>query len=74
MNNLQVALDQKSYPLMMHLSITSKVTGLTDEQGTYNPETQTSTTSAMSGSWSTRSASSYVGPLSPRDDDSKEDD
>ncbi|OCQ93646.1 hypothetical protein AMR42_08465 [Limnothrix sp. PR1529] len=73
MNNLQVALDRKSYPLMMHLSITPKLSDLADEQATYNPATQTSNTSAMSGSWCNRS-NSTGGIMQDNDDDSKEDD
>jgi hypothetical protein len=74
MNNLQVALDQKSYPLMMHLSIIPKLSDTADEQATYNPATQTSNTSAMSGSWCSRSGSTGKGLFDTPDKDTKEDD
>jgi hypothetical protein len=74
MNNLQVELDRKSYPLMMHLGIAPKLSDVADEQATYNPATQTSNTSAMSGSWSTRSGSTDKGFVTPKDDDQREDD
>ncbi|MEB3117581.1 MAG: hypothetical protein VKL01_04360 [Limnothrix sp.] len=76
MNNLQVALDQKSYPLMMHLSIIPKLSDLADEQATYNPVTQTSNISAMSSSYCKRSGSTNKGllDLAPLDSDSQKDD
>jgi hypothetical protein len=74
MNNLQVELDRKSYPLMMHLSIVPKLSDAADEQATYNPATQTSNFSAMSGSWCPRSGSTDRGFITPKDDDQKEDD
>ncbi|TAD76140.1 MAG: hypothetical protein EA001_12820 [Oscillatoriales cyanobacterium] len=73
MNNLQVALDRKSYPLMMHLSISPKLSDLADEQATYNPATQTSNFSAMSGSWCNVSSSTDR-VFTANDDDSQEDD
>ncbi|RFP63042.1 MAG: hypothetical protein BJG00_001710 [Limnothrix sp. CACIAM 69d] len=73
MNNLQVELDRKSYPLMMHLSITPNLSDAADEQATYNPATQTSNFSAMSGSWCNRSGSTFK-MFDTNDDDSQEDD
>jgi len=60
----------KSYPLMMHLSILPKY-DIASEKVSYDATTQTSNTRAMSGSWSTKASSS--GFWTP-DDDSQEDD
>jgi hypothetical protein len=65
-------LDKQSYPLMMHLSIIPKY-DLASEKVSYDATTQTSKISGMSGSWSTRSASSS-GAFGPRDDDQAQDD
>jgi len=73
MTTTQLALDKKANPLMMHLSILPKYGISEEETFSYDPSTQTSNISSMSGSWSTRAGSSGDGPFS-RDDDQKEDD
>ncbi|NEP63569.1 MAG: hypothetical protein F6K31_42855 [Symploca sp. SIO2G7] len=73
MTTTQVALDKKTYPLMMHLSIVPKY-DIADESPSYDPSSQTSNITAMSNSWCTRSTSTDQGFLSPRDEDQKEDD
>ena len=74
MTTTQLALEKKGNPLMMHLSISPKY-GISQEQSSYDPTTQTSNISSMSGSWCTVSGS--TGDLifrPPTDDDSQEDD
>ncbi|NES23875.1 MAG: hypothetical protein F6K41_34410 [Symploca sp. SIO3E6] len=72
MTTTQVALDKKTYPLMMHLSIVPKY-DISDESPSYDPSTQTSNITAMSNSWCTRTGS--TGTLFSRsDEDQKEDD
>jgi hypothetical protein len=70
--DMTVALNQQSYPLMMHLSILPKYDAEIDEVS-YDPATQTSTIQGMAGSWSTAS-NSTGGVFKPSDDDSWEDD
>jgi hypothetical protein len=73
MTSATISLDKKTYPLMMHLSILPQY-GMSDEQPAYDPATQSSTFStAMAGSWCTRS-NSTGGIIMPNDEDSKEDD
>ncbi|MCC3407027.1 MAG: hypothetical protein JGK17_15810 [Microcoleus sp. PH2017_10_PVI_O_A] len=74
MTTTQLALDKKAHPLMMHLSISPKY-GISQEQSSYDPTTQTSNISSMSGSWCARSSS--TGDIifrPPTDDDQQEDD
>lgn len=71
MTSATISLNKKTYPLMMHLSISSDHD--LDEQPSYDPNTQSSiSNNSMGGSWSSRSGSSK-GFLNP-DDDQKEDD
>ncbi|MEG4989215.1 hypothetical protein QUB08_26230 [Microcoleus sp. BR0-C5] len=72
MTTTQLALDKKANPLMMHLSISPKYS-IPQEQSSYDPSTQTSNITSMSGSWSTRNASTPHW-LNPSDADQKEDD
>ncbi|WP_310424552.1 hypothetical protein [Chamaesiphon sp. VAR_48_metabat_135_sub] len=75
MTSATICLDKKTYPMMMHLSIIPQHE-ISSEQPTYDPATQSSNfSSAMAGSWCTRSASTgfWLTPGS-RDDDSQEDD
>jgi len=73
MTSATISLDKKTYPLMMHLSIIPQHE-ISSEQPTYEPATQTSNfSSAMAGSWCTRSASTD-GWFGARDEDSQEDD
>jgi hypothetical protein len=73
MTTTQIALDKKAHPLMMHLSISPKY-GISEEQSTYDPNTQTSNIPSMSKSTCARTAStSKAWPYKP-DDDRKEDD
>jgi hypothetical protein len=73
MTSATISLDKKTYPLMMHLSISPQYS-ITDEQLAYDPSTQSSTFStAMAGSWCTRNGSTY-NTFKPNDDDSQEDD
>jgi len=72
MTTTQLALDKKANPLMMHLSILPKY-GISEEQASYDPTTQTSNITSMSGSWSTRAGSSIF-LIEPSDDDQQEDD
>ncbi|MEZ2229519.1 MAG: hypothetical protein ACBR50_25010 [Microcoleus sp.] len=72
MTTTQIALDKKANPLMMHLSISPKY-NISQEQSSYDPSTQTSNITSMSGSWSTRGGSSIF-LIEPSDDDQKEDD
>ncbi|MEG4630179.1 hypothetical protein QUB56_11270 [Microcoleus sp. AR_TQ3_B6] len=48
MTTTQIALNKKSHPLMMHLSILPKY-DISEEPSTYNPTTQTSNIKSMSG-------------------------
>ncbi|MEG4850091.1 hypothetical protein QUB10_04165 [Microcoleus sp. B5-D4] len=76
MTTTQLALDKKTHPLMMHLSILPKY-GISEEQASYDPSTQTSNITSMSGSWCTKSSSTSesVGwPFTKSDEDSQEDD
>ncbi|MEG3863148.1 MULTISPECIES: hypothetical protein [unclassified Microcoleus] len=72
MTTTQLALDKKANPLMMHLSISPKYS-ISQEQSSYDPSTQTSNITSMSGSWSTRAGSSIF-QFEPSDDDQQEDD
>jgi len=72
MTTTQLALDKKANPLMMHLSISPKY-GISLEQASYDPSTQTSNISSMSGSWCTVSGSTFK-LLADSDDDTQEDD
>lgn len=72
MTTMSVVLDKKAYPVMMHLSILPKYSDSIFEP-IYNPETQTSDVSGMSGSWCQRT-NSTGGFLQSSDDDSQEDD
>ena len=72
MTTTQLALDKKANPLMMHLSISPKY-GISQEQASYDPSTQTSNITSMSGSWSTVSGSTFKW-LDNNDDDTQEDD
>jgi hypothetical protein len=65
-------LDKQTYPLMMHLSILPKY-NLASEKVNYDPTTQTSKISGMSGSWCSKSGSTYK-VFGDNDDDSAEDD
>ena len=75
MTTTQLALDKKANPLMMHLSILPKYS-ISQEQASYDPSTQTSNITSMSGSWCIRSGSTTVNdPFpTPVDDDQQEDD
>ncbi|MEG5234634.1 hypothetical protein QUB77_10295 [Microcoleus sp. AT9b-C3] len=73
MTNTQLTLDKKAHPLMMHLSILSKYDISEEPSISYDPSTQTSTITSMSGSWSTRKGSTEHW-LQPNDEDQKEDD
>ncbi|MBD1815180.1 hypothetical protein NDA07_12850 [Microcoleus vaginatus DQ-U2] len=68
MTTTQLALDKKANPLMMHLSILSKY-DISEEEPSYDPSTQTSNITSMSGSWCTRNSSTFN-----CDDDQQEDD
>ena len=57
MTTTQLALDKKAHPLMMHLSILPKYDISEEPSISYDPSTQTSKITSMSGSWCTRSAS-----------------
>ncbi len=72
MTTTQLALDKKANPLMMHLSILPKY-GISQEQASYDPSTQTSNISSMSGSWCTVSGSTFK-LFDDSDDDTQEDD
>ncbi|WP_293127896.1 hypothetical protein [Microcoleus sp. bin38.metabat.b11b12b14.051] len=76
MTTTQLALDKKANPLMMHLSILPKYGISVEETFSYDPSTQTSNITSMSGSWCTRSSSSTEGtwPFTTSDDDTQEDD
>lgn len=65
-------LDKQTYPLMMHLSIIPKY-DLASEKVSYDATTQTSKIFGMSGSWCSKSASTYK-VFTANDDDSAEDD
>jgi hypothetical protein len=75
MMKTDLTLDKKAHPLMMHLSIVSKYE-IAEESFSYDPSTQTSNITSMSGSWCTRNAS--TSDWSQRgtsvDSDQKEDD
>jgi hypothetical protein len=73
MTNTQLALDKKAHPLMMHLSISPKYDISEEPSISYDPSTQTSNITSMSGSWSTRNGSTPHW-LKPNDADQKEDD
>ncbi|MEG4507864.1 hypothetical protein QUA81_30030 [Microcoleus sp. F6_B4] len=73
MTTTQIALDKKANPLMMHLSILPKYRITAKETFSYDPTTQTSNITSMSGSWCTESASTFK-VLEASDDDQKEDD
>ena len=74
MTSATISLDKKTYPLMMHLSIIPQHE-ISSEQPTYDPATQSSNfSSAMAGSWCTRSCSTGSWVLNNSDDDSQEDD
>lgn len=62
----------KSYPLMMHLSILPKY-NIASEKVSYDPATQTSKISGVSGSWCSKSGSTFK-VFDANDDDSSEDD
>jgi hypothetical protein len=73
MTSATISLDKKTYPMMMHLSIIPQHE-ISSEQPAYDPATQSSNfSSAMAGSWCTRSASTG-GFLQHADEDSQEDD
>ncbi|MEZ2252053.1 hypothetical protein [Microcoleus sp.] len=72
MTTTQIALDKKANPLMMHLSISPKY-NISQEQSSYDPSTQTSNITSMSGSWCTVSGSTFKW-FEPSDDDQQEDD
>ncbi|MEK0183069.1 hypothetical protein [Microcoleus anatoxicus] len=73
MTTTQLALDKKANPLMMHLSILPKYGITAEETFSYDPSTQTSNITSMSGSWSTVSGSTFKW-FEPSDDDQQEDD
>ena len=77
MTTTQLALDKKANPLMMHLSILPKYS-ISQEQASYDPSTQTSNISSMSGSWcivsGTTTSSNDLFQPTPSDDDAQEDD
>jgi len=73
MTTTQLALDKKANPLMMHLSILPKYGITAKETFSYDPTTQTSNITSMSGSYSTVSGSS-IKQFDVNDDDSQEDD
>ena len=73
MTTTQLALDKKANPLMMHLSILPKYGITAEETFSYDPSTQTSNITSMSGSYST-SAGSSIFLMKPSDDDTQEDD
>ncbi|NEQ70346.1 MAG: hypothetical protein F6K21_33610 [Symploca sp. SIO2D2] len=73
MTTTQVALDKKTYPLMMHLSIVPKY-DIADESPSYDPSSQTSNITAMGNSWSTRSRSTGAIWRTEKDEDQQEDD
>jgi len=56
MTTTQIALDKKSHPLMMHLSILPKY-DISEEQSSYDPSTQTSNIKSMSGTTCKRQGS-----------------
>jgi hypothetical protein len=72
MTTTVITLDKKAHPLMMHLSILPKYE-IAEELFSYDPITQTSNVTSMSGSWCTRKASTG-GMFTNDDDDQKEDD
>jgi hypothetical protein len=73
MTSATISLNKQTYPLMMHLSIIPQHE-ISGEQPTYDPATQSSNfSSAMAGSWCTRS-SSTSGWRGASDEDSQEDD
>ena len=77
MTTTQLALDKKANPLMMHLSILPKYGITAEETFSYDPSTQTSNITSMSGSWCTNSSSTSesVGwPFTKSDEDTQEDD
>lgn len=68
-----ITLDEKAYPLMMHLSIPPKY-DIETSRDKYDPSTQTSSfNSAMSKSWCTVSGSTFQ-IFAENDSDSQEDD
>lgn len=67
----QLTLDKKTHPLMMHLSIVSKYE-IPEESFSYDPSTQTSNITSMSGSWCTRNHSTST--WTSTDEDQQEDD
>ncbi|MEG3834828.1 MULTISPECIES: hypothetical protein [unclassified Microcoleus] len=73
MTTTQLALDKKANPLMMHLSILPKYGITAEETFSYDPTTQTSNITSMSGSWCNRSGST-VRQFDENDDDQQEDD
>lgn len=74
MTSATVSLNKQTYPLMMHLSIVPKHIN-SGENPTYDPATQSSNfSSAMAGSWCTRSSSTGNGWFGDIDEDSQEDD
>jgi hypothetical protein len=73
MMTTDLTLDKKSHPLMMHLSIVPKIE-ITEKDFKYDPKSQTSNVTGMSGSWCTRNASTGEWSLEGYDDDQKEDD
>ncbi|WP_159783493.1 hypothetical protein [Sodalinema gerasimenkoae] len=72
MMTTDLTLDKKAHPLMMHLSIVPKIE-ITEKDFKYDPKSQTSNVTGMSGSWCTR-ASSTFNAWGPNDDDQQEDD
>lgn len=75
MMTTDLTLDKKAHPLMMHLSIVPKIEISDDEEEfKYDPKTQTSNITAMSGSWCTVNGSTGDGVFKPGDEDQKEDD
>lgn len=78
MMTTDLTLDKKAHPLMMHLSIVPKIEitdiDIADKDFKYDPKSQTSNVTGMSGSWCTRNASTGEWSLEGYDDDQKEDD
>ena len=73
MMTTDLTLDKKAHPLMMHLSIVPKIE-ITEKDFKYDPKSQTSNITGMSGSWCTRNASTGKGFFDSPDSDQQEDD
>ena len=76
MTTTDLTLDKKAHPLMMHLSIVPKIdvaeSDIAEKDFKYDPKSQTSNITGMSGSWCTRTAS--TGNFFEKDDDDQKED